>query len=244
MPLPKKLKKDAILEAICELRFETDELDELVVGRLSENAPWESFTRIRLPLSDFPAPLRKADANLRYQPVVELRDPNSPRLVKIGSNVISAHVMAPYCGWTEYRPHLHEVLNVLFKKFQVRLSRIGLRYINAITPNDHHIGDIGSLTLQIKIDHERLQIPFTLAYVKEEGDINSIVKVASPKLVTGASLPPEFVALIDVDVSTPDSFPIDDAQVAKDWLERAHTREKEEFFRLWPEQALRDATEE
>src|SRR5215831_19443967 len=138
MPLPKKLKKDAILEAICELRFETGELDELVVGRLSENAPWESFTRIRLPLSDFPPPLRKADANLRYQPLVELRDPNSPRLVKIGSNVISAHVMAPYCGWTAYRPHLYEVLNVLFKKFQVRLQRIGLRYINAITPRDHH----------------------------------------------------------------------------------------------------------
>jgi len=244
MILPKKLKKDAILEAICEVRFETDELDELVVGRLSEHAPWENFARDRLPFSDFPHQVRRAGTNLRYQPLVELRDRASRRLIKIGSNVISAHVVAPYCGWTAYRLHLHEVLDVLFKKFKVRVQRIGLRYINAITPHDHHIRDIGGLTLQITIDDERLQMPFTLAYVKEEGDINSIVKIASPRLVAGASVPPKFAALIDVDVSTPDGLRIRDEKEAKAWLDRAHTKEKEEFFRLWPEEAVRNAMQE
>jgi uncharacterized protein (TIGR04255 family) len=244
MPLPEKLKKDAILEAICEVRFETDELDELVIGRLSESASWEKFTRIRLPISDFPAPVRKNDVNLRYPPIVELRDNENPRAVKIGSNVISAHVIAPYCGWHVFRPQLHEVLDILFTKFKsIQLPRIGLRYINAIVSTDHHIKDISALKLQISIDGAQLNFPFSLAYSKATKDLVAVVKVASPALVIGSTLPPNFVALIDVDVSTPDKLMITEPQVAKDWLESAHAAEKEEFFRLWPEDALSEARE-
>ena len=245
MPLPNKLKKDAILEAICEFRFESSEMDELVLGRLSEAVPWSSFIRNRLPLSDLPAPMRANDPNLRYQPIIEFRDANLSRLVKIGSNVISTHVLPPYCGWTAYRPQLHEVLDILFKKFgDVRITRIGLRYVNALASADHHIKDISGLRLQIQIDNERLAVPFTLGYQTTSGDITSVVKVASPKLVSGQNLPADFVALIDVDVSTSESNTISDLESGKDWLERAHKVEKEEFFRLWPDEALRAATEE
>jgi uncharacterized protein (TIGR04255 family) len=245
MHLPNKLKKDAILEAICEFRFESDEMDELVLGRLSENVPWEGFSRVRLPLSDVPAPIRKNDPGLKFQPVVELRDRTSTRVVKIGSNVVSAHVMAPYCGWAAFRPRLHEVLDVLFKKFtEVRVTRIGLRYVNALGRKDHHVDEINGLRLKIKIDSERLTVPFSLAYMQASEDITSIIKVASPSLVTGINLPSDFVALIDVDVFTPDSFVISDCDTGKNWIDRAHQTEKEEFFRLWTEEALTAATEE
>lgn len=245
MSLPNKLKKDAILEAICEFRFESEELDELVLGRLSEDAPWQTFARIRLPLSDMPAPIRKNDPTLKYQPVIELRDHETTRLVKIGSNVISAHVMALYCGWTAFRPQLHVVLDVLFAKLpRVRISRIGLRYVNAMARSDHYIDDINALRLKIKIDDERLTVPFSLAYMKVDREITSVIKIASPSLVTGANLPPDFVALIDVDVFTSENFVISDVQAGKNWIDRAHQTEKEEFFRLWPEEALTAATEE
>jgi len=245
MPLPNKLKKDAILEAICEFRFESDEMDELVLGRLSETVPWASFLKTRLPFSDLPAPMRKSDSTLRYQPLVELRDRDSPRLIKIGSNVVSAHVLAPYCGWAAFRPQLHEVLETLFKKFnEIRITRIGLRYVNALAPADHHIQDISGLRLKIQIDNEHLTLPFTLAYVNTADDITSIVKVASPSLVAGTSLPVGFIALIDVDICTSENVIISDLETGKAWLDRAHQTEKEEFFRLWPEDALRAATEE
>lgn len=245
MPLPTKLKKDAILEAICEFRFEADELDELVLGRLSEAVPWEGFGRIRLPLSDIPAPIRKSDQSFRYQPIVELRERDTTRIVKIGSNVISTHVMAPYCGWTAFRPQLHQVLDVLFTKFkEVRITRVGLRYVNAIARGDHHIEDISRLRLKISIDNEQLTAPFSLAYTKDAEEISSVTKIASPSLVTGPSLPDDFVALIDVDVFTSESFVISDPQTARDWIDRAHQTEKEEFFRLWPEEALTAVTEE
>jgi len=36
---PEKLRDDCIVEAICELRFDTSELAEVVVGRLTDAAP-------------------------------------------------------------------------------------------------------------------------------------------------------------------------------------------------------------
>lgn len=55
LTLPKKLKKDAIAEALCEVRFECEEsvsLPEIVVGKLAEFQLWRSFQKVRLPVSE------------------------------------------------------------------------------------------------------------------------------------------------------------------------------------------------
>ena len=82
--LPQRIKPDAILEALVEFRFEHTELPELVLGRLLDIQLWSEFGQTRLPTADIPQTIREMDANLRYQPLVELRKDDGSRVAKIG----------------------------------------------------------------------------------------------------------------------------------------------------------------
>lgn len=69
--VPKKLKNDSIVDAICELRFDCKELreaPELVVGFLASNSAWRGFERQKLPAADIPEQIRTTDPNLQNQP--------------------------------------------------------------------------------------------------------------------------------------------------------------------------------
>jgi uncharacterized protein (TIGR04255 family) len=101
--IPKKLKADAIAEALLEVRFqckEATQLPELVVGKLADNPVWKDYEKARLPVSEIPASLRAQDENLRFQPLLEVRDAQKVSVAKIGSNVLSYHRLAPYPGGT------------------------------------------------------------------------------------------------------------------------------------------------
>jgi hypothetical protein len=47
--LPQKLKNDAIVEAIFEIRFDTSTILEVLIGRLADLVPWNGFKQQRLP---------------------------------------------------------------------------------------------------------------------------------------------------------------------------------------------------
>jgi uncharacterized protein (TIGR04255 family) len=99
--LPDKLKDDAIVEALVELRFETADIPELTIGRLADHSLWADFSRSRTPIADLPAALRQSDVNLKYQATLELKELNGLRLVKIGTNVVSLHNISRYIGWKQ-----------------------------------------------------------------------------------------------------------------------------------------------
>src|SRR5688572_6634063 len=94
--IPKKLKHDAIVEALLEVRFQTTTIPEVLFGRLADYAPWKGFTQVRLPAYDLPALMRQADPNLRFQPLFELRDEQNKQAVRLGGRVLSYHKLAPY----------------------------------------------------------------------------------------------------------------------------------------------------
>ena len=71
-PIPQKLKHDAIVEALVEIRFDASTIPEVLLGRLADHEPWKGFDQRRLPAYEIPAPIRQADANLRYNPWFEL----------------------------------------------------------------------------------------------------------------------------------------------------------------------------
>lgn len=248
LPLPIKLKKDAIAEAICEIRFdsaESKEVPELVVGRLADHDKWHSFRKNRLPVSDIPAPIRQQDPTLRNQPMLELRDDAAAQLVKIGSNVISFHQLAPYPGWELFKPELHEVLDLVHAVLDAfRVVRLGFRYVNLLNETDHKISDITALNYSIDVAGAPLKPPLNLNYQSSYGEHHTaLVRIASPEFVSGNVADP-FSALVDIDVFTPSDFSADGADVAKAWVERAHEVEKTEFFKLFTPEILEELVEE
>lgn len=237
--LPKKLKDDSITEALVEIRFATSELDEVVVGRLSDFGGWEGYSKERMPAADIPLPIRKMDAALRFQPLLELSPADKTRRVRIGAAAISYHVLGRYVGWTEFSKELRTVTEHFFKVMRTAsATRLGLRYINTLTKARHNIAGVGDLKLQVQIDQTNVGAPLNVNFTEQRSSQHRVTtRVATPEFVEG-SIEKDATLLVDLDVFTPDRFECADAAASLTWVEQAHDIEKESFFRLFPEKTV------
>lgn len=235
--LPKKLKRDAIAEAICEVRFECEEsssVPEIVVGRLAEFQEWREFIKKRLPASDIPAPIRASNPDLRNTPILQFSESSGSKRVKIGWNVLSFHRLAPYPGWSVFESEIKMSLDFLFSSFKdFKANRLGFRYVNIFTEKDHGVKSVSALNYSVCVAGLELAEPQNLNYQRIRSDKHIVqVRVASPEYVSGSR---ELRALVDLDVFTAAGVEILDADSAHEWIREAHIYEKEEFFMLFTE---------
>jgi uncharacterized protein (TIGR04255 family) len=240
-PIPTKLKQDAIVEALFEVRFDTPTtaIPEIFLGRLADYQPWKSLEQRRMPASQFPAPLRQVDPNLRYQPLIELASVAKDRSVRIGSQVLSYHRLKPYVGWEKFKAEILEAVDGLFAKAPgLGIRRLGLRYMNALRADVHTIKSISDLDLTLTIAGDNVpgnvNVNFT---VDVSNNTQCTVRIATSEFVQG-DLPPNTSLYVDVDVFTKDDFRTMDQNVVTNWIEFAHSKEKEQFFRLLPQATI------
>lgn len=240
LELPAKLKKDAIAEALFEIQFDGPYVPEVALGRLLDHPEWQALQSVRLPLADFPAVVRQQTPEMKFQPVMELRAHNLSRVVKVGPNVLSYHALAPYPGWDEaLQTEFSMVIDHLIGKLaNCSALRLGLRYINLLTLDDHGISKISDLNFTFEVSDKPMDAPQMLSFERLHGPRHvAMVKVASPQFVLGPAQKP-FTALIDVDVYTPQNFALATAHEMKSWLGDAHEFEKHEFFGLLRPQTI------
>jgi len=235
---PKRLKQDAIIEALCEIRFKTDAVPEVVVGRLSD--AWEYTNQTRLPTADIPNPIRMQDPNLKHTPVLQLNLKDPEHLVKVGSNVISYHVLNNYCGWNLFHQKLKGLCDVLFEKIpNIEVTRIGFRYLNAVTSTKHGIKSFHDLNLELKVDSIPITGSTNINYINQYGPQHvAMTRIASIEFVEGGHLPKNTVGFIDIDISTPINFSSKSQKEVFRWIDDAHDYEKLSFFKLIPKKQL------
>jgi uncharacterized protein (TIGR04255 family) len=233
--IPAKMKDDAIVEALLEVRFDMSIIPEVLIGRLSEYGPWKQLSQQRTPAADIPAPIRQLNPQLRYLPVFELFSPESEgrRAVRIGPQVLSYHCTAPYVGWERFKPELQQAIEGLFQKADgLVVRRLGLRYLNALRPDVHGIRSVSDLDLKLEIDGERVGGNVNVNFTVDPGsDKTCTVRIATPEFIQGA-LPANTSVYVDVDVFTHDGYESRKEADVTSWLEAAHTKEKQQFFRL------------
>lgn len=235
--LPTKLKDDAIIEAICQIQFDSSDLPEVIVGRATDFWAKRGYVAERLPIADIPAPVRQADPNLRFQPTIQLREKQGSNLIRIGERAISFHVAGErqYPGWSAFRGQLEGAIQSLFSNItNIAVNRILLRYINAIVQDRHFINDIHELDFDVSVGGKRLSCPINLNFNVPEGDAHIVTtRLAHGSFVQG-TLPEKTTAIIDVEVSTLKEFSVENSFEAMAWIDKAHTLEKQAFFALIP----------
>lgn len=236
MAWPKRLEPDPIAEALFEVQFESTEsaqLPDLVVARLFDNPNWRSGTTQRLPLADMPSPLRANDPALKFLPVLQVHNTADQRLVKIGANSLSYHVLAPYPGGTVFIPEVKAAVEFLFSTLSnVRARRLGLRYVNLVASAKHQVPNIAALNFSVELNKERLSVPLVLTYRREHSALHTAtVRISSPDFILGVPID-NLAALIDVDVMTKDGFDESNPERVLTWLRDAREVEKNEFFGL------------
>lgn len=191
--------------------------------------------------------IRQSDPLLKFQPVLQLHEPSGPKLIKVGANSLSIHVVGTrnYIGWTNLYPLLASSVWLLFDRIQVReVSRIGLRYINVLTTSRHKVSGIQDLRLNLQLRGEAVKTPFSMSCVEENSaTMIGVTRIASPELVDGP-LPEDAAAVVDVGVATSEGTEFSAAEGVCEWIQLAHDFEKQLFFSLIPEGILRELVDE
>lgn len=235
--IPEKLSPDAVVEALLEVRFTSEEVPELAIGRLAAGASFKGFEVQRLPVSNIPAVVRNADPNLQHQPTIELRSHATARVARVGERVFSWHTLPPYPGWETFRAEIHDLTKFVFTGLSgFRATRLGLKYVNILSPEKHGISGVRDLNLSIAISNSSLDVPVNLNYMRSADLHTALVRVASAEFIEGPSQP--ISALIDIDVFTSNDYNAAEADSALQWIEDAHTLLKREFFALLPDNVL------
>lgn len=133
-------KRPPIVEALCQLNFEqSDAWDITLPGKLQ--AQLASYNGRSVQQQKLEASFQ---SKTKDQPSFQVREtlqsvqlPNKDgtRLVAIGPDVFSIHMLQPYVGWTEaFRNQIADGLDAYLNIAGVfPLKRIGLRYINEVS---------------------------------------------------------------------------------------------------------------
>ncbi|HEV7344249.1 MAG TPA: TIGR04255 family protein [Devosia sp.] len=238
---PDRLQINPVIEALCELRFDSEEsssLPELVVSRLADAPGWSSGQMTRLPLAEFPPQIREQDPNLRDQPTLEVRLPGSPEFaVKIGPRVVSYHCLGNYPGWNALRPGISGMIEQLFKSVKsARVRRVGLRYINLLS-FEHGVESVADLDCDVMVGGSALTHALNLNYQKHGETFSSMVRIATPEFVQTA-VNRSYSALIDIDVFNRDHVSFSSPANILDYVEQGHNFEKDRFFELMPDSVV------
>lgn len=242
--LPEKLKHDAIVESLLEVRFTMATIPEIFIGRLAEYEPWKGFSQHRMPAYEIPVALRQVSPNLWFQPIFELSDANSYRSVRIGQQVLSYHRRIPYVGWDAFKKDLDQAMDGLFAKAdELKIQRLGLRYLNALRADIHGIESISDLDLTFAVAGESVRDNANVNFTTEITDNTACtVRIATPEFVQGV-LPPNTSVYVDVDVFTKEGFATTVQSDVAGWIDTAHKKEKEQFFRLLTENTIESLKE-
>lgn len=230
---PKKLNPDMIAEALFEVRFEHNELSEMIAAKLAANPMWQDFSTQRMGTAEMPVSLRDSDSNLRYLPLFELRNENTGAIARIGARVASFHIAGDYPGWEDFKPQLSSLYGAIVEALeQPSIVRLGLRYMNIPSNEKHNIGSVLDLNMDILVDGKVPSEDVQLAYkLNVEKDIEATVRIVSPEFVNNSDAF-NGSGVIDIDMVMSDQIGPQDQPYIDDWLERAHNAEKELFFSL------------
>jgi uncharacterized protein (TIGR04255 family) len=228
------LEPDSIKEALCEFRFETSDLAEIVIGRLADSPTWRSFSKTRLASADIPHNLRTIDPAFAFQPTFELRSPEQTGFViRIGARALSCHFVGGYPGWESVRPVLRQTVVALFEAIpDVLIKRIGFRYLNAFEQQRHKIGHANELNLNVDIGGRDVSNAFLLNYRQSIfQDHICQVTIATPEYVQAPEI---FDVLVDIDVFTGSEYSMNDPDPVIKWIDIAHNELKKQFFNILP----------
>lgn len=196
--LPKRLRKEPLLDAIFEFRLESDyPLVNILPGLIFAKLGGEKKLD-RLPHSEIPEQIRKSDPTLQYLPLVKI-DLGDYNLL-IGDKNLSISAKLPYKGWVNFKAKITEIFKILKESSLISsISRYSTKYVDVI---DNTL--INSIRKAVSISvgmglRDLTELPFHLRVEIPTQDFINIVQIvsnASVQLVDGTS---QSGLVIDID---------------------------------------------
>ncbi len=225
--LPIKISPCPIIEAIFEMRFNSDLPEDAIFGVIYSKFRDEYSKVEQLPILQLPQVVRAQDPNLIYAPHYRLF--NQSTVIQIGPKIFSLANVGEYIGWDSFSRLIQKTHAKVEETGVVSsLNRAALRYINIfeginILENANFKASLGDQALNNEKINFSAEIPSEKS-VSHLKIINSAEAIISGKKVNGS--------IIDIDSAVnPQDF---DSFISS--IEYSHTEEKKLFYKVLGEQ--------
>ncbi len=200
-PLPSKLGKEPIVEAVCELRVSpTGALHTVLPGFLYATFRPDVGPPEQLPAGMIPEAMRAQDANLAYASIVRI--PWRKYFVLIGARNVAIACRLPYPGWAQLRLDIHELFRTVIKSQLIRgVDRYSVKFTNFFPSSDGKQGNTEMLDWKVQfgefvLDKETVQLRVEIPHAK---DTVTIMTISSPAQYQPEGEPSRSGGVVDVD---------------------------------------------
>jgi len=251
MEFPKKLKHDAITSVAFEVRFHSNELEELIVGRIADWAQkkFPNSVTTRTGAADIPLAIRKSNQqfiNLSTLDISAQVKPKSNRLIRTGNSVLGYVLQGEYCGWDKFEVELFDLVDALALAVPMsKIIRVGLRYTNGFRPDLHFITGLGDINFRLEVGGEQITEAASANFAKKVSENHQVAyRIGSPDNWS-EKMPPGTAVIADFDVYSISELSATNMDELKTWITQAHSFEKAAFASILPDEVtekLRDDT--
>lgn len=229
--LPTKLKKEPLIDAIFEVRFESNIDASVVLPGVFFNKLTGKSKIETLPTAQIPKAMRDANPNLRFS--ATNRIDWDKFFINVGDFSVSVSCKYPYPGWTNFKKSIIEVIGILQESGIVeKVERYSLKYVDLLPVIDGK-HKVSMLNLKIDIaDHTLADEPFQFRIEILKDEIIHVVQlVSSAKAVLHTGVVKDGL-IVDVDTLAvlKDTSLSSLVQGIDDKLEVIHTANKKMFF--------------
>lgn len=186
--IPKRLKKEPLIEAIWQVQFEPavgtsigDILPGILFAALRNEHP--NLQLQRLPTADIPAQMAQIDPNLRHMAKYRMEDPDSPFMFQVGDRIVTLNCRRPYAGWAIFKEKILSLVKIVEGNRLVPAPlRHSLRYIDLLTLEP--APSLSALQLSLKLGAFDIQArPLQMRVELLDGTCTHVVQVATPAQV-------------------------------------------------------------
>lgn len=230
--IPKRLKKEPLIEAIWQVQFEPKEglpVGDLLPGILYSalKVDYPNLQLHRLPTADIPAPVAQFDPNLRFSAKYRMEEPGSPFLFQVGDRIVTMNCRKPYAGWSVFKERIQKLLKVIEGSGLVPIPlRHSLRYIDLLIL--YPAPDLKALQAHFQIGQWGLQNrPLQMRVELPDDDCHHVVQIATP---AEANLPEGRLQGTVIDLETLPSSPPSSWQDVLTQIDQIHDRSKAAFY--------------
>ncbi len=227
--IPKRLKKEPLIEAVWQVQFESPNAGDALPGVLyAKLRQTHSEIKLhRLPIADIPTAITQIDPNLRYAAKVRLESPNTPFLWQVGDRVVTLNCRKPYVGWHNFREAILDLIQTIKNSSLVpQPQKHSLRYIDLLTL--HPPCDLAALQLSIQIGkHPIRNMPVKTRIELAEEQYTNVIQIATPAKV---QLPDGKQEGSVIDLETFGPSPLQNWDEVCSQLDPMHDRSKQLFF--------------
>lgn len=228
--LPKRLRKEPIIEAIWQAQFDSgpgigDVLPGILFTELRKSHP--TLQLRRLPSADIPAAIAQIDPNLRFTPKMLMEEPGGSFIWQVGDRVITLNCRRPYAGWARFKDAVLAYTRIVEGSGLIsQPQRHSLRYIDLLT--EELADDLSVLKVGMNIGDAVIRNRAQMRVELPHADCLHVVQIATGAQVN-LSGPP--LAGTIVDMETLPTTPPSDWEAVRATLDALHDYSKELFFR-------------